>query len=218
VLIFDQVLTGEALAKVRAALDDVAFADGKATASGSAQAVKRNREASANDAAVPELRRAVKQALAGHSKFDSYARPVRWSEIIFSRYGQGEGYGEHVDAPFMRGEGGGEMRADLSFTLFLDDPASYEGGELVLDSQRRPQPVKLAAGSVVVYPTSVLHAVAPVRSGLRHAAVGWIESRFKDPEQRLLLYELEGAVAGLPHDAHRRRLTLVFANLMKMWS
>jgi PKHD-type hydroxylase len=118
----------------------------------------------------------------------------------------------------MKAEGGGEMRADLSFTLFLDDPASYEGGELVLDSQRRPQPVKLAAGSVVVYPTSVLHAVAPVRSGVRHAAVGWIESRFRDPEQRLLLHELETAVAGLPHDANRRRLTLVFANLMKMWS
>jgi PKHD-type hydroxylase len=217
-LIFDQVLSGEALARVRGALDGVAFTDGKVSASGSAREVKRNREASAADAAVPELRRAVKQALAAHSKFDSYARPVRWSEIIFSRYGEGEGYGEHVDAPFMRAEAGGDMRADLSFTLFLDDPSSYEGGELVLDTQRRPQPVKLAAGSVVVYPTSLLHAVAPVRSGARHAAVGWIESRFRDPEQRLLLHELEGAVAGLPHDANRRRLTLVFANLMKMWS
>jgi PKHD-type hydroxylase len=218
VLIFDQVLTGAALTRVREALDRVAFTDGKASASGAAQAVKRNREAAAGDAAVPELRRLVKQALAGHSKFDSYARPVRWSEIIFSRYAEGEAYGEHVDAPFMRAEGGGEMRADLSFTLFLDDPGAYEGGELVLDSQRRPQPVKLPAGSLVVYPTSVLHAVAPVRSGARHAAVGWIESRFRDPEQRLLLHELEGAVAALPHDANRRRLTLVFANLMKMWS
>lgn len=217
-LIFDQVLTGEPLARVRGALQGVAFTDGKVSASGAAREVKRNREAVVTDAAVPELRRAVKQALAGHSKFESYARPVRWSEIVFSRYVEGEGYGEHVDAPFIRAEGGGEMRADLSFTLFLDDPGSYQGGELVLDSQRRPQPVKLPAGSVVVYPTSVLHAVAPVRSGVRHAAVGWIESRFRDPEQRLLLHELEGAVAALPHDASRRRLTLVFANLMKMWS
>jgi PKHD-type hydroxylase len=218
VLIFDQVLAGEALQRVRGALDGVAFADGKASAHGAAREVKRNREVAESEAALPELRKLVKQTLAAHSKLDGYARPVRWSQILFSRYGVGEGYGEHVDAPFMRAETGGEMRADLSFTLFLDDPGSYEGGELVLDSQARPQPVKLAAGSVVVYPTSLLHAVAPVRAGVRHAAVGWIESRFKDAEQRLLLHELESAVAALPHDANRRRLTLVFANLMKMWS
>lgn len=115
-------------------------------------------------------------------------------------------------------DAGGRRCADLSFTLFRDDPASYEGGELVLATQRRPQGVKLAAGSVVIYPTSVLHALAPVRSGVRRAAVGWLESRFREHDQRMLLHDFEQAVAGQPHDANRRRLTLVFANLMKMWS
>jgi PKHD-type hydroxylase len=218
VLIVEQVLTGEGLARVRAALEAAAFQDGKVSAQGSAKAVKQNSEAHGSDPAIAELQRLVRQTLAANSRIDSYARPVRWSPVIFSRYAEGEAYGEHVDAPFMRADDRTEMRADLSFTLFLDDPASYEGGELVLDSQRRPQPVKLSAGSLVLYPTSVLHQVAPVRSGRRHAAVGWIESRFRDAEQRLLLHELEGAVAALPHDANRRRLTLVFANLMKMWS
>jgi PKHD-type hydroxylase len=215
-LIFEQVLTGEDLARVRTALDAAAFADGRASAQGAAREVKRNRELA--DPASAALRKAVKQALAGHSRLAGYARPVRWSEMLFSRYGEGDAYGEHVDAPFMRADDGAEMRADLSFTLFLDDPASYEGGELVLDSQRRPQPVKLAPGDVALYPTSVLHAVAPVRSGVRRAAVGWIESRIRDAEQRLMLHDLELSVAALPHDANRRRLTLIFASLLKMWS
>jgi PKHD-type hydroxylase len=215
-LVVEQVLKGAELARVRAALDAAAFADGKASAQGSARDVKRNREIA--DPASAELRAVVKQALGGHSRVAGYARPVRWSEMLFSRYGEGDAYGEHVDAPFMRSDDGAEMRADLSFTLFLDDPASYEGGELVLDTQRRPQPVKLAAGDVVLYPTSVLHAVAPVRSGVRRAAVGWIESRIRDAEQRMMLHDFELSVAGLPHDANRRRLTLIFASLLKMWS
>jgi PKHD-type hydroxylase len=218
VLIVEQVLKGEALQRVRAGLDAATFVDGKLSASGSARAVKANREAAGDDATVAELRRAVKSAAAGHSLVDGYGRPVRWSPVIFSRYAQGEAYGEHVDAPFMRADDGAEMRADLSYTLFLDDPGSYAGGELVLDSQRRPQPVKLSAGSLVLYPTSLLHAVNPVTAGVRHAAVGWIESRIRDGEQRLILHELERSVAALPHDAARRRLTLVFASLMKMWS
>ncbi|HEV2530371.1 Fe2+-dependent dioxygenase [Phenylobacterium sp.] len=214
-LIVEQVLHGEDLARVRSALDGAAFTDGKVSAMGSAREVKRNAEAA--DASLAELRRFVKQTLGANGKVSGYARPVRWAPLIFSRYGPGDAYGEHVDAPFMRADDGAEMRADLSFTLFLDDPASYEGGELVLDSQRRPQPIKLAAGDAILYPTSVLHAVAPVRSGARRAAVGWIESRIRDAEQRLLLHELELGVAALPHDANRRRLTAVFANLMKMW-
>jgi PKHD-type hydroxylase len=218
VLIIDGVLKPEELARLRAGLEAAAFSDGRASASGSARAVKRNVEAAETDPATIDLRALVRQALAANSKFDGYARPVRWSPVIFSRYGEADAYGEHVDAPFTRAEDGGEMRADLSFTLFLEDPAAYEGGELVLETLPRRQGVKLAAGSVVIYPTSVLHQVAPVRSGVRLAAVGWLQSRFRDAEQRLLLYDLEQAVAALPHDAARRKLTLVFANLMKMWS
>jgi len=217
-LIVEQVLGGEDLRRVRAALEGAAFVDGKMTASGSARDVKRNSEAATDDPALAELRRFVKQSLGANSKVGGYARPIRWSPVILSRYGQDEAYGEHVDAPFMRADDGSEMRADLSYTLFLDEPGAYEGGELVLDSQRRPQPVKLPAGSVILYSTSVLHAVAPVRSGARHAAVGWIESRIRDTEQRLLLHDLEQGVAALPHDANRRRLTMVFASLLKMWS
>jgi PKHD-type hydroxylase len=216
VLIVEQVLKGAELERVRAGLEAAAFGDGRASAQGSAREVKKNREVA--DASVAELRAVVKQAMGAHSRVSGYARPVRWSEMLFSRYGEGDAYGEHVDAPFMRGEGGTDMRADLSFTLFLDDPGSYEGGELVLDTQRRPQPIKLAAGDVVLYPTSVLHAVAPVRSGVRRAAVGWIESRIRNAEQRLMLHDFELSVAALPHDANRRRLTLIFASLLKMWS
>ncbi|THD77935.1 MAG: Fe2+-dependent dioxygenase [Phenylobacterium sp.] len=218
VLIVERVLAADELQRVRSAVEQATFVDGKITAQGSAREVKRNREAAPDDATLAELRQRLKQLIGANSQVATYARPTRWSPLIVSRYAEGETYGEHVDAPFMRADDGAEMRADLSFTLFLDDPASYEGGELVLDSHRRPQPVKLPAGSLVIYPTSVLHAVAPVRSGVRHAVVGWFESRLRSAEQRLMLYEFEQSVAALPHDANRRRLTLVFASLLKMWS
>lgn len=170
-LIIEGVLNPEALERVRAGLAEAAFQDGRVTATGSARAVKRNAEVGEADAGAAALRRLVRQTLAAHAQFDGYARPVRWSQLIFSRC-PGRRLRRARGRPLhARRRRRGDAR-HLSFTLLLDDPASYEGGELVLDTQRRPQGVKLAAASVVIYPTSVLHALAPVRWGVRRAAVG----------------------------------------------
>lgn len=218
-LIIESVFSAAEVAQLRAALAGVNFVDGRVSAEGKAQDAKQNKQAASGDAALAPLRQQVKGRLARHPALAGYARPVRWSLVTFSRYEAGDAYGEHVDAPFRQADDGAEMRSDLSFTLFLSDPASYEGGELVLRSHARPETVKLPAGSMVLYKTSVLHHVAPVRAGVREAAVGWIESRFKSAEQRELLYDLEQSITLLPPDAAaRRRLTLVFANLLKMWS
>lgn len=217
-LIVENLFSEAEVGQLRAKLAAVSFVDGRVSADGKAQEVKQNKQAASEDEALRPLRQLVRTRLARNATVDSYARPVRWSLVTFSRYEAGDAYGEHVDAPFRQAETGAEMRSDLSFTLFLADPASYAGGELVLHGHGRPEAVKLPAGSMVLYKTSVLHRVAPVREGVREAAVGWIESRFKSAEQRELLYDLEQSITLLPPDAARRRLTLVFANLMKMWS
>lgn len=218
-LIVENAFSEEEVAQLRAALAGVSFVDGRVSAEGKAQDVKQNKQAQSDDAALRPVRQQVKGKLARHPTLVAYARPVRWSLVTFSRYEAGDAYGEHVDAPFRQADDGAEMRSDLSFTLFLSDPASYAGGELVMHGHARPEAVKLPAGSLVLYKTSVLHRVAPVREGVREAAVGWIESRYKSAEQRELLFDLEQSITLLTPDAPaRRKLTLVFANLLKMWS
>ena len=106
-------------------------------------------------------------------------RPKALAPLMFSAYEHGMEYGSHVDDALMQG-----MRTDVSFTLFLSDPESYDGGELVIESAAGEDAVKLAAGSLVAYPSTTLHRVAPVTRGVRLAAVGWARSFVRDGAQR----------------------------------
>ena len=63
-------------------------------------------------------------------------------------------------------------------TLFLSDPASYDGGELSFEVPFNKVKVKLNAGSAVVYPTGSRHQVLPVTRGIRYAAIFWIQTLF----------------------------------------
>jgi hypothetical protein len=106
-------------------------------------------------------------------------RPKALSPLLFSRYEKGMHYGSHVDDALMDG-----MRTDVSFTLFLSDPKSYDGGALAIESTSGEESFKLAAGSLVAYPSTSLHQVAAVTRGARLAAVGWARSFIRDPARR----------------------------------
>src|SRR3712207_6055742 len=170
------VLAAEEAARLRAALAEAPFRDGKLTAGAAARKVKSNEQAAGEDEAVQALSREVREALEESDVFGVYARPARWSKLLFSRYRPGDGYGAHVDDATMWAEDGGRLRTDLSFTLFLSEPESYEGGALVVDGVDGEREVKLPAGGVVLYPTGALHRVQPVTAGERLACVGWIQS------------------------------------------
>ena len=58
-------------------------------------------------------------------------------------------YGSHVDDALMNG-----VRSDVSFTLFLSDPASYDGGALIVETSAGEDDIKLPAGSLVAYPST----------------------------------------------------------------
>jgi PKHD-type hydroxylase len=113
------------------------------------------------------------------------------------------------------------LQSDLSATAFISDPMSYQGGELVIHLGAHPIAVKGAPGDLIVYPSTMLHEVRPVRSGSRLVSITFIESWISDEHQRTQLYELNevAALEGLTMKWENRiRLEVVRQNLMRMWS
>jgi PKHD-type hydroxylase len=123
------------------------------------------------------------QALGKHPLFNAAALPMRLRAPIFSRYRPGMSYGLHVDDALMGGAN--PVRTDLALTLFLSDPADYDGGELVIESGGLAQGWKLPAGDAILYPANTLHRVAEVTRGERHAAILWVQSHVRGPPQPL---------------------------------
>ena len=206
------VLEASDVARVREGLGSAPVGDGRRTAGAAAKKVKANAQADGGDAKVRALAKFVRDALARHPVFSLYARPARWSPLMFNRYRGGDAYGFHVDDPVM-----GEVRTDLSFTLFLSDPETYEGGALLIDGLDGEREVKLSVGSLVLYPTGALHRVTPVTSGERLAAVGWIQSLIRRADEREILFDLGRTRASLPDGEARLTLDKAIGNLVRLW-
>jgi PKHD-type hydroxylase len=211
------ILPGPAVENIRQTLaeEETHFASGKATAGWYAKDVKHNDQSSgpAAQAAMEQVR----AALMGHAVFVSAARPKTFVKTLVSRYRPGMHYGTHVDDALMGG-----VRTDMSFTLFLSDPDSYDGGELVIESPDGETDVKLDAGSLVLYQTTSLHRVNEVTRGERLAIVGWIRSYIRSDEQRETLFELDQVVAALKAvNAERALMNPVMKvrnTLTRMWA
>jgi PKHD-type hydroxylase len=215
ILSIADVLSEADVAAVRAGLARATFVGGATTAGWSAQLVKANLQA-ADSPEIEGLRALVEARLVGHEVFALAARPRSIVGPLFSRYRLGHAYGTHVDNALIEG-----MRTDVSFTLFLSDPRSYDGGELILEEASGEEAFKLPAGSVVCYPATTLHRVAPVTRGERLAAAGWVRSHLRDPRHRELLFDLETARRGLfereGKTAEADLLAKCAANLMRLW-
>lgn len=198
-----------------ASLDHVNFADGGTTAFGMARNVKKNTQLDPRQ--HPEAVRELSKLIQQHPSFRTLAMPVRMTAPRIARYTQGMEYGNHSDNAVISG-----VRTDLSFTLFLTEPSSYEGGELVLELPQGETKVKLPAGAMVLYDSGCIHRVNPVLSGERLVAVGWVQSRIRDSLQRQTIVDLEGMRASYlkshGHDRHADLLLKTSANLQRMWS
>jgi PKHD-type hydroxylase len=215
------VLEPAEIAELTARLATAPFVDGRTTSTGRAAQGKRNLQMQPDAPGADELRSIVVNALQRSERFRRIAIPRAIAAPVFNRYDAGMLYEQHVDAATMRGGDG--LRVDVSMTLFLSDPKSYEGGELVVETLSGGIGVKLAAGDAVVYPASTLHRVAPVRSGTRLAAITWIRSVVRDAAQRELLAELELAMTSLESRAPDARseidlLRKTHHNLIRMWA
>jgi PKHD-type hydroxylase len=215
-IVIGNVLSDDEVETVCAALARARFIDGRETAGFAARKVKNNRQAAGSDRSLETVRKLVAERILSHDLFQMAVRPKALSPLLFSRYEAGMYYGSHVDDALMQG-----MRVDVSFTLFLSDPQAYAGGELRIDNPSGEESLKLAAGSLAVYPATSLHQVADVTDGTRLAAVGWARSFIRDPAWRELLFDLDSARRQLfERDGQSAEFELIsksFANLMRMW-
>ncbi len=195
---------------------DNIFVDGKLTSGQTAKKVKDNLQANPDNAEVKGAIKLIEQALLSHPEFINAALPVKLAKLMFNRYEQNMHYGPHIDEPFIQG-----VRTDLSFTLFLSEPDSYDGGELVIKRQDGDESIKLAKGALYLYPSTTIHHVTPVTKGTRLALVGWVQSQVRRADQREILYNLVSALNQLPQsdDNAPARLQLLQAqnHLKRLW-
>lgn len=125
---------------------------------------------------------------------------------MFTKSTEGMRYGRHIDNTFMS-----SGRADLSFTIFIQDKDNYEGGELIIEDINSEKKFKLNAGEIIIYPSTYLHSVEKVLRGERLVCVGWIESYVKSIEQREYLFDLDaGARSLLAKYGASNELELIF--------
>jgi PKHD-type hydroxylase len=216
-IVIGDVLPADEVETVCGALARARFVDGRETAGYTARLVKNNEQADGSDRTLETVRKLVASRILGHELFRLAVRPKALSPLLFSRYDKRMHYGSHVDDALMDG-----LRTDVAFTLFLSDPASYEGGELVIESTAGEDAVKLPAGSLIAYPATTLHHVNAVTRGARLAVVGWAQSFIRDSARRELLFDLDTARQQMfARDGKSTAFDLIsksLANLIRMWA
>ncbi len=221
IICIEKVLEDAERQRVSDLIASLHWRDGGLSAGSVARAVKKNEQADLSSPDGQALSNIVFEAMGRHPVVKSVARPKRFSSLRLSRTTEGGGYGAHVDNAIMWAAGT-RLRTDLSFTLFLSDPSDYEGGALAIGQGGGANRVKGAPGSVVLYPSTAIHAVEPVTRGERLVCVGWIESAIPDTAQREVLFDLEKLRAfvrsELPSAAPQTLLLdKTIANLLRMW-
>ncbi|MFT8675763.1 MAG: Fe2+-dependent dioxygenase [Acetobacter sp.] len=219
-----KVLTTEEVAFCRRVLEQQDWIDGKVTAGEQSAKAKYNLQIPQDSDASRELGDLVLRTLGRNPMFNSAALPLRVYPPLFNRYDTGMHFDMHVDNAIRPVPGTGfRLRTDVSSTLFLSDPEDYDGGELVIQDTFGTQRVKLAAGDMVVYPSTSLHAVSPITRGSRWASFFWTQSMVKDDGQRALLHQFDLSIIEtrkeLP-DNHPAvlGLTATYHNLLRQWA
>ena len=222
-LCIPSVLTPEEVADFRARLAEADWADGNATAGEQSRLVKKNRQLP-ETSPVARVGDRIIDALGRSPLFVSAALPLRTFPPLFNRYGEGEGFGTHIDNAIRPVRGTHtRVRTDLSATLFLSGPDEYDGGELIIEGPFGGQSVKLNAGDMVLYPGSSLHQVTPVTRGERIASFFWIQSMVRSDADRALLFDLDQAIQEQARrsgqgDPLTVQLTGVYHNLIRRFA
>ena len=218
------VLDAAEVARVRSLIDAAEWIDGNATSGVQSALAKRNRQLPEDSAAAREAGNIVLDALGRSALFVAAALPLKVFPPLFNRYAGGQDFGLHVDNAIRVKRGSDfRIRSDLSATLFLEDPASYDGGELLIEDRFGPQSIKLPAGHMVLYPASSLHRVTAVTRGVRTASFFWLQSMVRDEAARRILFDLDQRVQTVAAtqgqgDAAVVQLTGVYHNLLRRWA
>lgn len=222
--VIENVLTQDEVRECREALARARWIDGAQSAGTRSIAVKRNMQVDRSDPVGLEIGNRILARLGRTALFVSASLAEKIWPPMFNLYRDGGHYGTHVDYAIMRHpEAGITLRSDLSATLFLSSPEEYDGGELLIESQFGGQAVKLAAGDMVLYPSSSLHQVTPVTRGERLCAITWMQSSVADEAARAMLFDLDQSIQALSvgraaDDPDIDRLIHVYHNLLRRWA
>ena len=211
-------LSPEDLAQIRKDLAATQMQDGAVSGKAS---LKNNLQSPHGNPAMQKATQAIVQALSRQPEFTAYAVPKQMT-VVFNRYDVGMHYKTHMDAALMGGLNRQPLRSDLSFTLFLSEPTEYGGGDLVLESPWGEVRVKEPAGTAFVYPSNMLHRVENVTEGSRMAAIGWVQSMFRDQAQREILFDIfklrADLVSQYPDSEYQERVDRIRENLVRAWA
>src|SRR6187399_1098903 len=218
-----KVLNAEQVAECRRLLDSAEWTDGKATVGEQGALVKKNRQLPESSPVGRQLGESILTALSRNPLFFSAALPLRTVPPLFNRYEGGEQYGMHIDGAVRAVPGTSHfIRTDLSSTLFLSDPAEYDGGELVVHDSYGNHQVKLPAGDLILYTSGSLHRVNPVTRGARVCSIFWTQSMVADERYRETLYRLDQTIQKIRGKHGETEETVALAshyhNLLRMWS
>jgi PKHD-type hydroxylase len=217
------VLTPDQIAHARVLLARATWIDGRVTAGPQSSRAKQNLQLPEDSPQSRELGDVILGALQRNALFMSAALPLKIFPPLFNQYAGGHSFGSHVDNAIRQVPGTPHrVRTDLSATLFFAEPSEYEGGELVVEDTYGVHSVKLAAGHMILYPSTSLHYVKPVTSGARVASFFWIQSLIRDDGRRTLLFDMDTAIqrlaADVPDHPSTVQLTGVYHNLLRQWA
>ena len=208
----------------RALIGQAQWIDGNVTSGHQSALAKRNMQLPEDAPEAQQAGQIILEALGRSPLFIAAALPLKIFPPLFNSYEGGQAFGVHVDnAVRVQAVTGFRVRSDLSITVFLEDPQSYDGGELTIETNFGVQQVKLPAGHAVLYPSSSLHRVEPVTRGRRTASFFWIQSMVRDDAARQMMFDLDSSIQALAvdlgHDnAQVIRLTGVYHNLLRRWA
>ena len=195
-------------------LQDLQWEDGKKTAGSHAAKVKNNLQLDRSSNISKKCTELIEKKILNDVLIKSFALPKRIHGTMVTKSLQGMKYGRHIDNAFMS-----TGRADLSFTIFLNEKKTYSGGELLIEGLNSEDKFKLDSGGIIIYPSTYLHSVEEVIDGERIVVVGWIESYVKSIEKREYLFDLDaGARSLLAKHGRSDELDLIFksySNLLR---
>jgi len=218
------LLSPQEVADCRGVLENTRWVDGRVTAGAQSAIAKNNLQVPEDAPEAKPLQETILRALGNNETFNAAALPLRVFPPLFNRYDEGMGFAAHVDNAIRYiASARQRVRTDVSSTLFLNDPADYDGGELVIEDSYGEQRVKFDAGDLVLYPAESLHRVEPVTRGSRWAAFFWTQSMVRDDGERELLYRFDRSITVTrselgDHHPAVLALTSTYHNLLRKWA
>ncbi len=217
------VLTVQQVGEAQQQLASATWVDGRVTAGYQSAQAKENQQIPEGHPVAESVGGMILQALGQNALFISAALPMKVFPPLFNSYSSGQRFGTHVDNAIRHVKGTSHrVRSDLSATLFLTAPEDYDGGELIVEDTYGVHSVKLPLGHMVLYPSSSLHRVEPIRRGRRVSSFFWVQSMVRADSQRTLLFDLDNAAQrvnrDMPENPAAVQLTGIYHNLLRQWA